>query len=160
FPAGTFTIGWTYSKDATNSAGEDAVWMSQVTFPDGSTEKFDGATFPPSGWSTSGNANWTRVSDPAHARGATLFTARSGVITNSQSTTLQTTRTITAGSVIYTFWVSSEANADIFSISVNGIVQTNANASGVPFIRSGPSYPASHPSVISVGASSHWDTRA
>ena len=32
--------------------------------------------------------------------------------------------------------------------------------SGVPFIRLGPSYPASHPNVISVGASSHWDTRS
>jgi len=159
-PAATFTVAWTYSKNASNSAGEDAVWLSQVIYPDGTTERFDGATFPPSGWSTSGNANWTRVSDPEHARGASLFTARSGVITHNQSTTLQTTRTFTAGTLTYIFWVSSEQDADIFSISINGNVQSGANRSGAPFIRSGPSYPATHPSVISVGASSHWDTRS
>jgi len=35
FPAGTFNLAWTYSKNASNAAGEDAVWLSQVTFPDG-----------------------------------------------------------------------------------------------------------------------------
>lgn len=159
-PAATFTVAWTYSKNASNSAGEDAVWLSQVIYPDGTTERFDGPTFPPSGWSTSGNANWTRVSDPEHARGASLFTARSGVITHNQSTMLQTTRTFTAGTLTYIFWVSSEQDADLFSISINGNVQSGANRSGGPFIRLGPSYPATHPSVISVGASSDWDTRS
>jgi subtilisin family serine protease len=159
FPAGTFNIAWTYSKNASNSAGEDAVWMSQVNFPDGSIERFDGATFPPAGWSTSGNAIWFRTNDPAHARGATLYTAHSGVIGDNQSTVLQTTRTFSnPGTMTYSYWVSSEQNADIFSISVNGTGY--ASNSGVPFIRLGPSYPASHPSVISVGASSHWDTRS
>src|SRR6185503_8086486 len=44
--------------------------------------------------------------------------------------------------------------------SINGGEQSAANQSGVPFIRSGPSYPGTHPNVITVGASTHWDTRA
>jgi subtilisin family serine protease len=158
FSAATYNIAWTYSKNPTNSAGEDAAYLSQVNFPDGLIERFDGATFPPAGWTSSGNANWFRTNDPAHARGPSLLTARSGVIGDNQTTTLQTTRTFSAGGLMtYAFWVSSEAN-DILSISVNGTgYESN---SGVPFIRLGPSYPASHPSVISVGASTHWDTRS
>src|SRR6185503_4602232 len=109
FPAGTFTLAWQYAKNASGAGGEDAVWLARVTFPDGSVEKFDGATFPPPGWSTSGNANWTRATDAAHSYGNSIFTARSGAIGDNQTTTFQTTRTITAGSVSWIYWVSSES---------------------------------------------------
>jgi len=104
FPAGTYNIAWTYSKNASNSAGEDAVYLSQVTFPDGSIERFDGATFPPAGWTMSGNANWFRTNDPAHARGPSLLTARSGAIGDNQTTVLQTTRNFSsAGTLTYNY---------------------------------------------------------
>src|SRR5262249_31714327 len=53
----------------------------------------------------------------------------------------------------------SEAN-DILSFEFNGSPVAQLNRSGVPFIRLGPSYPASHPAVIAVGASTDVDTRA
>jgi len=160
FPAGTFSFEWKYAKNGSVVDGEDAVWMAEVDFPGGAVERFDGGTFPPAGWTTSGDAGWTHAADPAHAYAASLFTARSGVIGNNQSSSLLTTRAVSAGNLTYTYWVSSEAGGDIFSISLNGTVQTGANQSGAPFIRSGPSYPATHTNVTTIGASTHWDTRA
>ena len=158
FPSGSITYAWRYSKDAANSAGEDAAWLYSVTFPDGTTEKFDGATFPPANWTTSGNANWMRTFDPAHSLGRYTNIVRSGVIGNNQSTTLQTTRSsVSGGQLRYTFWVSSESS-DTLSVLINGT--PNINHSGVPFTRSGPSYPASNPDVIAVGATSDADLRA
>src|SRR5262249_61410458 len=104
-------------------------------FPGGAVEHFDGPVFPPAGWTTGGDAGWTRSTDPAHAYGATLFTARSGVIGDNQSSSLQTTRSVGAGSLTYVSWVSSEPNADIFSFSANGNVVSAVNQSGAPFIR-------------------------
>jgi len=159
-PAGTYDFEWKYTKNANGVDGEDAVWMAQVTFPGGATERFDGASFPPAGWTTSGNAGWTRAADPAHAYGASLFTARSGIIDHNQSTGLLTTRTVGAGDLVYYYWVSSEQNADTFFLTIGSSIQSATTRSGVPFIRSGPSYPGTHTNVITVGASTHWDTRA
>lgn len=36
-PAGTHTLEWTYAKDPSISAGEDAAWLDQVTFTTGTT---------------------------------------------------------------------------------------------------------------------------
>lgn len=159
-PSGNVTYGFRYVKDAANTQGEDAVWLSDVTFPDGTTERFDGASFPPPGWTTSGNANWTRSIDLGHARGRTALAVRSGAITHNQNTLLQTTRSSASGGAIsYYFWVSSEAN-DIFTVDLNNNPIPQLNRSGVPFTRPGPSYPASHPEVMAVGASTDADLKA
>jgi hypothetical protein len=98
--------------------------------------------------------------DLAHARGRTAYAVRSGAITHNQSTLLQTTRSsASGGSIFYYFWVSSEAN-DIFTLLVNNTPFSQLNRSGVPFTRSGPSYPASHPEVMAVGASTDADLKA
>ncbi len=147
--------------------------------PDGTTQRFD-APGPnlPTGWSTSGNASWTVVDDPAHAYGTGRYVARAGTILNSQSSNLRSP-TITVGAnggvLSYSVWNSSEYGKDglHFYVSYNGgafVEQDqfqNPNDpypytffSGVPNLTTAVQYPASLSSTIAVGASSDWDYRS
>lgn len=70
-------------------------------------------------WATAGDAPWfvqTNVVDVGQ------YAARSGIITNSQSSSLLLTDTFTNGTGSFDFKVSSEPNFDILSFSVDGVV--------------------------------------
>ena len=65
-------------------------------------------------WSTSGNANWFSQTNTTHDG---VSAARSGAITNSQSSTLQTTVT-GPGTLSYWCKVSSQTNYDVLQFKV------------------------------------------
>lgn len=160
-PSGTFTITFNYRKNGSGSAGDDAAWLGETIFPNGSRERFDGAAFPPAGWTTGGDAHWTRNSESARSLGVSRHSARSGAIGHSQVSSLQTTVT-GPGDFTYYYWVSSEAGADMLEavVSQSGNTLGGATNSGVPALEVEVSYPASNTNAISVGASTDFDLRA
>jgi subtilisin family serine protease len=164
---GNWIFEWRYVKNASGSGGGDTVWLDNVRFPDGSRERFDAAgPGLPAGWSTSGNANWTVVDDPAHTHGTGRYAARAGTIGNSQTTTLRSP-TITVGatsSLLFNAWVSSAAD-DVLAVYASNdggatffgpFFNTSRNVGVI----SNASYPASLASTIAVGASTDWDYRS
>ncbi len=84
-------------------------------------EDFETGNFSAFPWALVGNANWTVVNTDAYAG---TYSAKSGTITASQSTTIQTTRVLTAGGNL-SFWykVSSESGYDYLKFYVDGVVQ-------------------------------------
>ncbi|HXI51411.1 MAG TPA: Calx-beta domain-containing protein, partial [Candidatus Saccharimonadales bacterium] len=161
---GSYTLRWEYSKDPTVSDGEDTVWIDGVTFPDGSTESFEGGTLPP-GWITGGAAPWVNVMQGVNGEraltgwnGPTSRSLRAGRIGANQTTYVQVTRTLTAGSFRFWAWVSSEHHYDLFRFLANG--DEIFSDSGVPLLDTTVGFPASHPSCFAVGASTDFDFRS
>ena len=158
--AAAHTFKWVYKKDTGLTAGEDSVWLDEVAFPGISTpERFEGVAFPPAGWQTvAGTVPWTTDISPDHAFGTGVKSARSGIIGNSQSTGLQTTKTTTAGSFSFWMWVSSELDFDILTFSIDGVAKYTE--SGDPVVESMVGYPAGSTNCIAVGASTDFDFRS
>jgi len=74
------------------------------------SEGFEGETFPPTNWTTGGNANWYRDTTTKYQGAAS---AGSGTISNSQSTWMDINYTFSEAGVVSFYWkVSSEANYD------------------------------------------------
>jgi subtilisin family serine protease len=155
--AGTYTFTWEYDKDQFVSAGYDTTWLDDITWPDGTVVDFEGATSLPSGFTTSGNADWTVVSDGIHARGATGNSAKAGSIGNRQSSALSTTRTVESGELSFWYWTSSELNGDYFDFYVDPQTGPTLNplhySSGQYGHSNDVAYPSSNPNAISIGAS-------
>jgi subtilisin family serine protease len=111
FTSGTWTITWTYHKDTSFDRGFDTAWLDAVTFPDGTTEDFEGCTSLPSGWTSGGDANWVAVNDGTRAasvRGGRC-SIRAGSITHNETSSVSVTRTFaTDGSLFYRAWPSCE----------------------------------------------------
>ena len=165
--AGSHTLKFEYLKDYSGSDGEDRIWLDDVYIPGIGTESFEGATFPPSGWTTGGSANWAQVADDRHAMGTGRKSARSGTITNSQSTWLQTVRTTGAGSITFWIWTSTEAWYDVFNFYLDGVLQDPygydegcTDPGGVYGTTTNIAYPASHLHTMAVGASTDCDYRS
>ena len=161
FPAGTYTFRWTYAKDGAGTVGDDAVWLDDVTFPGGTVERFEGS-FPPSGWTNSGNAGWTQYTGSDHARGTGLRSARSGAIGDNQTSRLETARAVGAGTLTFWLWTSTQTNQDIVTMQAlsGGSVIGSFTASGNPGVTTNAAYPGRHPQVICVGASTDFDYRS
>ena len=190
FPAGTFTLHWTYAKNASGSAGFDSAWLDDVVFPDGTLETFTSCSGLPSGWTTSGDGLWSVESDDTRAFAALGggCSLRSGAIGDGQSTTLSITRTFaTSGDLRYGAWSSSESstgegpiqidNGDSSPECLDGLRLTVVDASGTTF---GPfffqcgtwssqnrplldgvvSFPAVDANTIAIGAATDLDLRA
>ncbi|MBN2473963.1 MAG: VCBS repeat-containing protein, partial [Pirellulales bacterium] len=165
-PAGDWVFQWRYEKDASGNFGSDTAWLADVRLPDGTVERFDAPVLPP-GWSTSGDAAWSVVDDPAYGYGVGRYAARAGTIGDDQVTTLQSPAVTVdqAGLLSFEAWVSSEADFDRFSLYLsadggNTFVGPLISDSGVPRVRSNVAYPAALPGTIAVGASTDWDYRA
>lgn len=165
--AGPHTFRFEYLKDVSDNAGEDCVWLDDVFIPGIGTESFEGATFPPTGWTTGGSGNWTQAADNLHAMGTGIKSAKSGAITHSQSTWLQTIRTTGAGDVTFWLWTSTEKLYDVFNFYVDGVIQDPygygegyTDPGGVYGTTTTIAYPASHPDTIAVGASTDCDYRS
>jgi len=155
FSAGSYTFKWEYSKDSSVSSGDDTVWVDDITFPGGAFEGFEGGTFPPPGWVTD---SWTQYTESKHVTGIGCKSAQAGPITHSQTTYLQTTKSVSSGDLQYMAWVSSEAGCDIFQIYVNG--SPYLPNSGVPTVDYDVGYPALYAECIAVGASTDFDRRS
>jgi subtilisin family serine protease len=159
----THPFRWTYSKDSSDSDGDDTMWLAWVTFPgDSSPTTFESGL--PSGWTTGGDALWSVVTDPVHTdEGLALSrSAKAGTIGDSQSTWLEVTKTISAGDLTFYDWISSEYYYDGLTFSIDGsdLVTPADGYSGVPYVATGVSYPAAYPEAIAIGASSDYDSRA
>jgi subtilisin family serine protease len=109
--AGTWTFTWTYHKDASVDAGFDTAWLDAVIFPDGTTENFETCTALPTGWTSSGDADWIAVSDGTRASSSLggHCSIRAGSIIFNRTSSVSVTKTFAAGGDIsYQVWPSSE----------------------------------------------------
>jgi subtilisin family serine protease len=164
-PAGTHRFRWTYWKDGSLSDGLDAGWLSWVSFPGGQLVNFEGGM--PAGFTTGGNSAWSIVTDPRHSDEGRCFTraAKSGTISENQSSWIQSVKTLPAGAFQWSFGISSEYSYDGLTLDIDlnndGTFDVFSDfISGVPFINTGVSYPAAYPEAIAVGASTNFDCRS
>ena len=191
FPAGTYTFEWEFSKDSSVSAGEDAAFLDSVVFPGGELENFEDCSGLPSGWVSTGDANWTAVDNEMRANSTFggRCAVRSGTIQDSETSKLRVTRTFPqGGDLSYSIWVSSE----VAPFGVGPISQDDGEGAvecydgvklnlydendallgnffflcgtyspiGIPVSEGEVGYPASHSSVISIGAATNYDSRS
>ncbi|MBI4917566.1 MAG: VCBS repeat-containing protein [Acidobacteria bacterium] len=167
FPAGTHHFRWTYAKDSYDvpPIGDNTAWLAWAEFPGGQRVDFESGM--PAGWTTGGSANWTVVSDRSRANEGWCqsHSAKAGTITHSQSTYLGVVKTVPAGALRYSAWVSSEYQYDTLAAYIDldnngGWLGPFLAASGVPTIVTDVSYPAAFPETIAVGATSDFDCRS
>jgi multisubunit Na+/H+ antiporter MnhC subunit len=84
-------------------------------------EDFETGNFSSYPWIMGGTSPWTVVNTGAHAG---TYTAKSGVITHSQSSTMETTRILSApGDLSFWYKVSSESGYDFLKFYVDGVQQ-------------------------------------
>lgn len=169
--SGNYYFSFYYEKDESYSIGLDAALIDNVCFieSDGYThswrEDFEG-TFPPAGWTRSGNANWYQTTSNSHTGTGGTKSVRSGAITHNQGTTLTTPIQAVTGSetLAFSLAVSSEFGYDFFSLDVydesRNYVGSYGPFSGEPYVVTAPSFPASYPSAIAVGSSTDRDLRS
>ena len=171
FGSGNWVVEWRYQKNVNGSEGSDTAWLGMARFPNGNLETFTSSSMP-SGWSTSGNANWSAVSDATHAYagiGTDNYAMKAGAIGNNQDTRLRTPSFTGGGTLQYRLWVSSQEDHDgvhcYYSSNGGGTFTeiTSFFASGVPSVTTAVGYPASLSSsgiTIAVGASNDFDYRS
>jgi Zn-dependent metalloprotease len=122
-PTVTYSTIGTYdvSLTATNAYGSDGETKTAYitvanSIPDDIAEGLDytGSTF-----TKTGNANWAKVTDVYYNGGDS---AKSGVITHSQSCSIETSVTVTAAKTVKFYWqVSSEASYDYLRFYIDGV---------------------------------------
>lgn len=169
--SGNYYFGFSYQKDETLSSGLDAAFIDNVCLieSDGYTHSwrqgFEG-TFPPAGWTRSGNANWYQTTSNAHTGTGGTNSVRSGPITHSQQTALITPIQTVTGSETLAFScaVSSEYGWDLFYIDIydNNRVYIGSwgPLTGEPYVVTAPSFPASYANAIAVGSCTDRDFRS
>ena len=163
---GNWLFEWRYEKNDELVSGADTVWLGNVRFPEGSTERFDSLGLP-TGWTSFGSAPWSVVDDPAHTYGTGRYAAKAGTIGHSQVSTLRspTFSVPAAASLTFDYWTSSEDESDPLFVYASDDGGGSYNGpflvgSGVPTTASNASYPASLASTIAVGASTDFDYRS
>lgn len=133
--------------------------MDDIAWPGGGTTDFESDTLGsvPSGFTSSGHADWTVVSDGVHARGASGKSVKAGTISKNKETNLDIIKTVGAGTLTFWAWISSEQFNDLLQLYV-----INGGTTYGPFFNYAPGqyghendvgYPASNPDTIAVGAS-------
>jgi subtilisin family serine protease len=155
FPAGTFTFSWQFAKNGSISQGYDTIWLDNITWPGGETTDFESDSIGsvPGGFASTGDAQWTVVSDGTHAWNATGKSVKAGTIGDNQQTDLNITRAVGAGVLYFWVWVSSEYNADYMNFYVNGTRYFYYAPGQYGSHQNSVGYPASNPDTIAVGAS-------
>lgn len=84
-------------------------------------EDFETGNFNAFPWTVGGTLPWSVVNTGSHAG---TYTAKSGAITHSQSSTMETTRILTAsGSLSFWYKVSSESGYDYLKFYIDGVQQ-------------------------------------
>ena len=153
--AGSYDFEWRFSKDVSLSQGYDTVWVDEISWPGGASEDFEAETLGgvPSAFTSGGGANWSVVEDGVHARGATGKSAKAGVITDTQQTSLYALgKTVGAGDLSFWVWVSSEYNFDFFEFYLDGLRYFKFAPGQYDVHENAVGYPASNPNTIAVGA--------
>lgn len=91
-------------------------------------EDFESGNFNSFPWTFGGNLPWTVVNTGAYAGS---YAAKSGTITDNQTSTMETTRVLTTGGTL-SFWykVSSEASYDYLKFYVDGVLQNSPGWAG------------------------------
>jgi len=108
------------ANDIEDLAGNDlgnVTWSYTVSLAAPALEDFETGDFSRFSWQQSGNANWYITTSDRHNG---TYSARSGSIGNSQSTTLQVTMNTNAGDVSFWRRVSSESRYDYLRFYVDG----------------------------------------
>lgn len=172
---GSYYIAFDYTKDNGGTSGLDTVYIDNVCMlgADGYTqlwrEDFEGASFPPSGWSlasSSGTNLWFRTTTNAYKGTGGTYSARAGAIGNNQWTDLRTPLLTLTGNETLCFaaYISTQANKDQFWVDVYTSTWTYVGSwgpfSGVPTISTAVAYPANYVNTIAVGAATDCDRRA
>ena len=124
---GAHTIEWRYSKDSSLSVGDDKVWIDDVTITPVSvmssmtTVDFEASASIPTGFTTSGDASWRITSTMPHGGSRA---AESGVISNSETTSLSYAVTAGSGGMLR-FWyrTSTERTYDSLELYIDGTLQ-------------------------------------
>ena len=176
--AGTYTFRWTYDGTNSQSFASGNVWLDMVTFPDGTTERFEGVGLPglPNNWTTSDISPWSNVINGSdeHAMtdrdGQISRSLRSGsgpvrYVPGSYSSFVEITKYISDGIFQFWYWPNQLIMYDTFRLNITGssiqpfeqiFNPDNIKQENIDSI----AYPASHPDTIAVGASSNFDYRA
>lgn len=166
--AGTHTFEWRYTKNGSVSVGEDAAFIDNVQFfnstgpfvvPEYGSPEFSGGS---PGFTSSGAKPWTIRTGTDRARGSVdSISAKSGAITHGQTSSLFYTKTMpAAGQIRFYVWLDSEAANDTLQFFIDGAPAAGGKFSGPSAAVNGTiGYPASHPDVMAVGASSDYDLR-
>jgi subtilisin family serine protease len=168
----TYTFRWQYAKKPTGSSNRGTVWLDSVIFPDREIEGFEKGI--PSGWKTTGSANWSSVQDGVdgnHAMtgwdGQHSRSVRAGSIGANQFCLLELTRTVREGSMQFWYWPAMESGEQFDFVIVQGSTEVYRETltpdyrtqDYIPYIPV-VAYPALHPDTIGVGASTNFDYRA
>lgn len=91
-------------------------------------EGFETGGFNAFPWTFGGNANWTADNTTSQSGS---YSAKSGTITHSQTTTMQTVRVLTtSGSLSFWYKVSSEAGYDYLKFYIDGVLQNSPGWAG------------------------------
>jgi PKD repeat protein len=118
--AGTHTLKWTYIKDASVVSGSDCGWVDKLEIVTPSSSPIGEAVdYPSLNFTLSGNANWFSQTTTTYYGGDA---AQSGAIAHSQSTTMETSVTVTAAQAVKFYWkVSSESGYDYLRFFIDGV---------------------------------------
>ncbi len=117
---GTYDV----SLTAYNSSGSDnETKYDYITVTSaGGDEIAEAVDYTSLTFTKSGNANWTKVTDVYYYGGDS---AKSGTITHSQSTTIETSVTVGSTQAVKFYWkVSSEASYDYLRFYIDGVEKT------------------------------------
>jgi subtilisin family serine protease len=187
--AGTHNFEWRYTKNGSVDSGQDAVWLDDVGFYDPlgtftvAEYGFNGFGSGAPGFTSGGAANWTFYTGSDRATGILDSSSlRSGVIGAGQTSSLYFTKELFFPTEMrFKVWVDSQRNADTLQFfkdgtalaTISGPVLTGLSpfashdtsgsatitAINSPFAVD-PFYPANHPDVFCVGASTDYDLRS
>jgi len=115
------TVGsYNVSLTAANAAGsDDEVKANYITVTSAPADEIAEGVDYTGTFTKSGNANWTKVTDVYYYGGDS---AKSGVITHSQSCSIETSVTVASTQAVKFYWkVSSEANYDYLRFFIDGV---------------------------------------
>ncbi|HPN41307.1 MAG TPA: C25 family cysteine peptidase, partial [Candidatus Cloacimonadota bacterium] len=119
--ASSMTIGTVASLVFNATAGSYTANKTENTAVGLILEDFETGNFSSYPWILGGTLPWTVANTGAHAG---TYTAKSGAITHSQSSTMETTRILsTSGNLSFWYKVSSESGYDYLKFYVDGVMQ-------------------------------------
>ncbi|MBI2925571.1 MAG: S8 family serine peptidase [Verrucomicrobia bacterium] len=171
---GDFFLEFTYMKDGTTDAGEDAVWLAEVYLPLSGGSGYFPYTFDTAGqlddWTFDfgGDANWTHGVDAEHSHGTSQEAVRSGDIGPNQESRLYSPLvSISASkpSIWFRRWMSSQS-LDVLELRLLDPdtleeLDSKSFSGGQPASRTtAVAYPASLSTVLAVGGSTDFDYRS